>query len=98
MLRQTAEQQHRRHHTIPQPQDTELQHPFFRNTFSAIKSRLGYVSLSIILPIFIATSAIILFVSFIIPFLVILSLWIEEGLYTLFDAVAAVCGGYVLGV
>lgn len=95
---QTAKLQHRRHRTIPQPQDTELQHPFFRNTFSAINSCLDYAGLSIIPPILVATVAIILFLSFIIPVLVVVSIWIEEGLYTIFDTLAAVWGGYILGM
>lgn len=78
--------------------DTELQHPFFRNTFAAIKSILDYARRSIILPIVICAVAIGFFLSFVIPFMVGASVWIEEGLYTFFDGIAAVCGGYLFGV
>lgn len=89
--------QHRRHRTIPHQQDTELQHHFFRNaSFYVMKSCLDYASLGIILPIRITTVAIVLFfLSFIIPSLLAVTIWIEEDLYTLFDIVAAVCGGYI---
>lgn len=76
----------RRYRTIPHPQNIELQHPFF----SATKLCLDYASLGMILPILITTVAIVLFISSVIPFLMVANIWIEEGLYTLFDKVAAV--------
>lgn len=98
------QQQHGRHRTIPHQQDTELQHPFFfrnNNTsfYAAKKQCLDYASLRLILPILITTMATVLFfLSFVIPYLVVVSIWIEEGLYTLFDILAAVFGGYAFGV
>lgn len=95
MPRRTAQQHHRK---TPHPMDTELQHPFFRNTFAAIKSILDYARRSIILPIVICAVAIGFFLSFVIPFMVGASMWIEEGLYTFVDGISAVCGGYLFGV
>lgn len=86
------------HRTVPHPMDTELHHPFFHTTFAAIKSFLDYASQSMILPIVICAVAIGLFLSFGIPFLLVASMWIEQGLYTFFDVIAAVYGGYLLGV
>lgn len=59
---------------------------------------LDNASLGVILPILITTVAVLFFLSFVIPSLLALTIWIEEYLYTLFDIVAAVCGGYVFGV
>lgn len=95
MPRQTDKEHHR---TVPHPTDTELQHPFFGTTFTTNKSFFDYASQSIILPIVICAVAIGLFLSFGIPFMVVASLWIEQGLYALFDGIAVVCGGYLLGV
>lgn len=91
MPRRTAKQHNR---TVPHRMDTELQHPFFRN----IKSILDHASGSIVFPIVLCAVAIGLFLSIVIPFMVVVSMWIEEGLYTFFDGIAALCGGYLLGL
>lgn len=59
---------------------------------------LDNAGLGVILPILITTVAVLFFLSFVIPSLLAFTIWIEEYLYTLFDIVAAVCGGYVFGV
>lgn len=103
------QQQQRRHRTIPHQQETP--NYSYSTTLSSatplptllrhkvMSRQLDYGSLGIILPILITTVASVLFfLNFVIPSLLAVTIWIEEGLYTLFDIAAAVFGGYVFGV